>query len=449
MYFHTQYQLGDEAFKYLEKQKISSEVQSALMPLKGKIFDTRKSFEFALQNSIDNSALKSNKAVLIKAAYDNDAINWVSWLGTIFMRALKMLIIPLILSSIISGMTNIGSGDSLGRLGLKTLSFYIFTSFFAITTGLIMVNILKPGVGVDTNFVESADGFIKTQSDFGQTLIEIIPTNIINSMSNGDMLPIIFFAVVFGFFITRVGNKPKDLLRDFFNSVFDVMMKMTMWIIRFTPLGVFGIVSKTIADVDDVGKLASSMGVYMLTVLLALVFHASITLPFIVKFIGKASPLKHFKAVTTPLLTAFSTSSSGATLPLTMTAVEKNCGVSNKITSFSLPLGATINMDGTALYECVAAIFIAQAYGIDLTITQQILVVVTALLTSIGAAAIPMAGFVMISVILSTVGLPLEGVGLILSVDRILDMFRTSVNVWSDTCGAITIANSEGETLLV
>lgn len=449
VYFHTTYQLSEDSFRFLEKQKISLETKESLMPFKNVVYNTRKAFEQDLRKNLDAEIYKKNRNLIIKAAYDNEPVSWVSWMGTLFMRALKMLIIPLILSSIISGMTNIGSGDSLGRLGLKTLSYYVFTSFFAITTGLIMVNIFKPGVGVDTNFVESADEFIKTQSDFGQTLMEIIPTNIISAMNNGEMLSVIFFALVFGFFITRVGNKPQMMLKDFFNAIFDVMMKMTMWIIRFTPLGVFGIVAKTVADVDDLGKLASSMGIYMFTVIAALAFHALISLPFIVKFIGKSSPVKLFKAVTTPLLTAFSTSSSGATLPLTMNAVEKKAGVSNKITSFTLPLGATINMDGTALYECVAAIFIAQAYGIDLSITQQILIVVTALLTSIGAAAIPMAGFVMITVILTTVGLPLEGVGLILSVDRILDMFRTSVNVWSDTCGTVTIAKSEGETINV
>jgi proton glutamate symport protein len=449
VYFHTQYTLGEAAMKNMEKNKISAEVMNALIPISNKTYQTQKEFVQDAQTVLTEKQWNDNKKVILKSAYDNPAISYVNWMGIIFMRALKMLIIPLILSSIISGMTNIGSGDSLGRLGLKTISYYVFTSFFAIITGLVMVNIFKPGIGVDTNFVESADEFIKTQNDFGQTLIEIIPTNVVTSMANGDMLSVIFFAVVFGFFITRIGNKPQMHLKDFFNSIFDVMMKMTMWIIRFTPLGVFGIVAKTVADVDDLGQLASSMGKYMLTVILALAFHAIITLPFVLKFIAKVSPLKHFKAVTTPLLTAFSTSSSGATLPLTMNHVEKKAGVSNKITSFSLPLGATINMDGTALYECIGAIFIAQAYGIDLSITQQILIVVTALLTSIGAAAIPMAGFVMISVILSTVGLPLEGVGLILAVDRILDMFRTSVNVWSDTCGAVTIAKSEGETLKV
>jgi len=263
------------------------------------------------------------------------------------------------------------------------------------------------------------------------------------------MLPIIFFSILFGIFITKVETKAKTIFTDFFNALFDIMMKLTMWVIRFTPLGVFGIVAKVIADQDDLIGLAARMGLYMVTVLLALGVHAFITLPLLTKFIGKANPIKHFKAVSTPLLTAFSTSSSGATLPLTMTAVEKNDGVSNKITSFTLPLGATVNMDGTALYELVAAMFIAQAYGFDLTIGQQFVMVLTALLASIGAAAIPMAGMVMITVVLTVAGLPLEGIGLILAVDRILDMFRTSVNVWSDTCGAVIIAKSEGETLKV
>ena len=450
--FHTNYTLDADGFKDLKKNKVPSEIIDSLKPMEGNTYITLASFNKDLNkylNTLNQKKVKKNHATIVKAAYDNKPIDYISWIGVLFMRALKMLIIPLILSSIISGVTNIGNGDSLGRIGLKTITYYIFTSTVAIITGLILVNLFKPGIGVDTNFVESAEGFIKTQSNIGETLLHIIPTNIVSAMANGEMLSIIFFAIVFGFFITRIGNKPSMLLKDMFNAIFDVMMKITLWVIRFTPLGVFGIVAKTIADVDDLAALASSMGIYMVTVIAALSFHAFITLPFVVKFIGKASPIKHFKAVTTPLLTAFSTSSSGATLPLTMTAVEKNDGVSNKISSFTLPLGATINMDGTALYECVAAIFIAQAYGVDLSMTQQVMVVVVALLTSIGAAAIPMAGFVMITVILTAVGLPLEGVGLILSVDRLLDMFRTSVNVWSDTCGAVTIAKSEGEKLKV
>lgn len=227
------------------------------------------------------------------------------------------------------------------------------------------------------------------------------------------------------------------------------MMKLTMFIVLFTPFGIFGLVAEKVSEQNDLVALMQSMGLYMGTVLLALAIHGTITLPVITKFVGKSNPYKHFNAVKTPLITAFSTSSSGATLPLTMEAVENNSGVSNKITSFTLPLGATINMDGTALYECVAVIFIAQAYGMELSVVQQIIVVITALLASIGAAGVPMAGLVMITIILTAVGLPLEGVGLILAVDRILDMFRTATNVWSDSCGAVIIAKSEGEVLKV
>jgi proton glutamate symport protein len=228
------------------------------------------------------------------------------------------------------------------------------------------------------------------------------------------------------------------------------MMKLTHFIIRFTPLGILGIVVAVVTEQrENLGAVLGSLSKYFATVLIGLIIHSTITLPLIIRSIGKVNPWKHFQAMTTPLLTAFSTRSSSATLPLTIDAIETNAGVSNKISSFVLPLGATINMDGTALYECVAAMFIAQAYGIEMSIVQQAIIVFTALLASIGAAGIPMAGLVMISVILTAVGLPLEGVGLILAVDPFLDMCRTTVNVWSDSCGAVTIAKSEGESLKV
>jgi len=381
--------------------------------------------------------------------YMKDYVGYVSWMGDVFLRALKMIIIPLILSSIISGVTNIGNAENIGRLGLKTMLYYLTTSMFAILTGLVLVNIFKPGVGADLNLGQEVDLEVGSDS-LGQTIINIIPDNIFSSLSsNGQMLSVIFFAMLFGFFITQVSDKPKHLLTDFFNAIFDVMMKLTMFIIRFTPLGIFGLVAEKVAQQDDLLALMQSMGLYMGVVIMALAIHSIITLPLIARFVGKINPLKQFKAMRTPLITAFSTSSSSATLPLTMQAVEDNSGVSNKISSFTLPLGATINMDGTALYECVAVIFIAQAYGFDLSVIQQIIVVVTALLASIGAAGIPMAGLVMITIILTAVGLPLEGVGLILAVDRILDMFRTTVNVWSDSNGAAIIATSEGEDLKV
>ncbi len=378
-----------------------------------------------------------------------DYVNWVSWMGDIFLRALKMIIIPLVLSSIISGVTNIGNAENLGRLGLKTILYYVLTSTFAIITGLVLVNIFRPGVGADLNLQQAVELEVTSQS-LSDVLIRIIPENIVGAFaSNTQMLSVIFFAILFGFFITRVSKKSNQLMTDFFNAVFEVMMKVTLFVIRFTPFGIFGLVAKTVSEQDDLMSLMESMGLYMMVVLIALSLHAFITLPLITKYIGKARPWRHFNFMRTPLLTAFSTSSSNATLPLTMQAVEDNSGVSNKITSFTLPLGATINMDGTALYECVAVMFIAQAYGIELSFMQQVLVVITALLASIGAAGIPMAGLVMITIILTVVGLPLEGVGLILAVDRILDMFRTATNVWSDSCGAVIIAKSEGETLRV
>jgi len=355
----------------------------------------------------------------------------------------------LILSSIISGVANIGNAENLGRLGLKTISYYIMTSIFAIVTGLVLVNIVQPGMGADLGFTEDVEGLLVARESFGSTLLNIIPTNIFTAFANGSMLSIIFFAILFGFFITKTSIKHRNFLSDFFNSTFNVMMKITMFIIRFTPFGVFGIVALQVSKSPNILELAQRLGLYMLVVLVGLSIHAFITLHLLTRILGKVHPWKHLKNMTTPLLTAFSTSSSSATLPLTMEAVENNDGVSNEITSFTLPLGATINMDGTALYECVAAMFIAQAYGIELGFTQQVIVVITALLASIGAAGIPMAGLVMISIILTAVGLPLEGVGLILAVDRILDMFRTATNVWSDSCGAVIIAKSEGEKLKV
>jgi len=447
--FSTSYRFTTDSYKLLNRRNVPTEIQDKLHALDDREFTSMSTFNQALEDLPDSEVLNSYKSTIIKAAYNNQPIIYVSWMGDIFIRALKMLIIPLILSSLISGITSIGSGSNLGRLGFKTLMYYVATSFFAILTGQILVNLFKPGVGANINFVQEVEGLVEKQKSFLEIIVEIIPDNIISAMANNEMLSIIFFALIFGFFITQIKKKHAEVLKDFFTSVFEVMMKITLFVIKFTPFGIFGIVAKTIADQDDLGGLVTSMGLYMLTVILALAIHTMITLPLIVRWIGKASPLKHLRNMSTPLLTAFSTSSSGATLPLTIQAVEEKSGVSNKISSFTLPLGATVNMDGTALYECVAAIFIAQAYGVDLSFVQQIIIVFTALLASIGAAAIPMAGLVMITVILTAVGLPLEGVGLILAVDRILDMFRTATNVWSDSCGAVVIAKTEGEELKV
>ncbi|MBU44649.1 MAG: dicarboxylate/amino acid:cation symporter [Spirochaetaceae bacterium] len=386
--------------------------------------------------------------------------HYVTWAGDLFLRALRMIVAPLILCSIISGVAGLknnltgdsganqsgqSGGATLGRLGLKTLSYYAITSLLAITVGLILVNLVRPGDGMEPPAVQEASIEVKP---LNQTLLEIIPRNVFQALMQDDMLSIIFFAFLAGAVMLRMEKEKGEVLINFFQSAFDLMMRMTDWIVRFAPLGILGIVAGVVSEKYLEGNLlesVKSLGAYMAVVLIALFIHAFVTLFAILRFYGGFNPLKHLKAMSSALLMAFSTSSSSATLPLTMECCEKQAGISNRTTSFVLPLGATVNMDGTALYECVATLFIAQAWGIELTVTQQLIVVFTALLASVGAAGIPMAGLVTITIILSAVGLPAEAVGLIITVDRILDMFRTAVNVWSDSCGAAVIAQSEGE----
>ncbi len=381
----------------------------------------------------------------------HDKVIYTNWAGEIFLRGLNMIIVPLILCSITTGVASVGSGGNLGRLGLKTMGFYIFSTFIAIVTGFFFVSLIKPGIGADLGFKMPVENLSAISDSFGRTLIKIVPTNIFEALMQGQMLSIIFFAILFGFFLTKINDKPRILLMDVFNASLEVIMKITLFIIKFTAIGIFSITAKVISQQIELGnnisEVINRLGLYVITVLASLLIHGLVTLPLMVKILGNVNPFKHLKNMTAPLLTAFSTSSSNATLPLTMEAIEDKDGVSNKIASFTLPLGATINMNGTALYECVAVMFIAQAYGIDLTFGQQLIVVFTALLAAIGSAGIPMAGLVMMAVVLKAVGLPLEGIGLILAVDRILDMFRTTINVYGDTCCAVIIAKSEGETL--
>lgn len=415
-------------------------------------FDALSENEFIklLSSNNDIKLSEEQKRVILYETKYNPPINYISWMGILFLKALKMVIIPLILMSIISGIANIGSAGNLGRLGLKTIIYYLSSSTAAIIAGLFFVNIIRPGIGIDKSYGGSVGIPEQTGHSLKDTLLNIIPENIFQAFIDNQMLSIIFFAILFGFFITKIHVKSRLFLTDFFNSGFEVMMKITMFIILFTPFGVFGLVAEKIADQSgQIMNFLGVLGMYSVTVLSALFFHAVVILPIFLKFVAKVSPWKHFKAMRAALLTAFSTSSSAATLSLTMESVENKSGVSNKISGFTLPLGATINMDGTALYEAVAALFIAQAYGYDLALAEQIIIVVTALLVSIGAAGIPMAGLFMISIILTAVDLPLAGIALILPVDRILDMFRTSINVWSDSCGAVIVARSEREKLKI
>lgn len=383
----------------------------------------------------------------------------LSVLGKLFIRALKMIVVPLIVSSLICGVTNIQNGKSLGRIGGKTLLYYMITSLLALITGLLLVNIFKPGVGRNIP-LPGTENFQIEEKPIIDTLINIIPENVFQAMYHADMLALILFSILFGIFITRLETSKKQLLTDVFDSVFEVMMKLTLFVIRFAPIGVMGIVAEVIHNqLIEMDNLSAQYGVeilaemgrgllgFSLVVIGGLAFHFLVTLPLMLLIISKTNPIHHYKAMLTVLLTAFSTASSNATLPLTIETIEEKSGVSNRIASFTLPLGATINMDGTALYELVVAGFIAQILGIELSITQQFILVATALLASIGTAGVPMASFVTMAIIFTAVGLPIEAMGIILIVDRPLDMLRTATNVLSDTCATVIIAKSEKEKL--
>ena len=369
-------------------------------------------------------------------------------LGTIFMRLLKMIIVPLIIFSITAGVINLGK--NIGRVGAKTFGYYLMTSLLAILIGLTLANTIQPGVGLDLDVIttEFDPSALKTPSSPFDIIIRMIPTNPINAAAEGDILGIIFWCIVFGSVIPRLPDKPRKFMQKLFDAGFQTMMILTQAIIKLLPIGVFGLISTAVASTGF--ELFKGVAMYMITIAIGLTLHAFVILPLVFYFFTRINPLKHYRAIASAMATAFSSSSSGATLPVTMNCVETNAGVSNKISSFVLPLGATINMDGTALYECAGVLFIAQALGFDLTFAQQLIIVLTAFLASVGAAAIPSAGLVMIFIVLDAVGLGGHPgaaliVGTMLAVDRPLDMYRTVVNITSDSIGAVVVAKSEGE----
>ncbi|MBU0529316.1 dicarboxylate/amino acid:cation symporter [bacterium] len=369
-------------------------------------------------------------------------------LGTIFMRLLKMIIVPLIIFSITSGVINLGK--NIGRVGAKTFGYYLLTSLIAIVIGLTLANLIKPGVGIDLGSVatEFDPALLSTPSSPFDIIIRMIPLNPLAAAVEGDILGIIFWCIVFGSVIPQLPKKHRLVLNQFFNAGFEAMMILTKAVIIFLPIGVFGLISTAVATTGF--ELFKGVAMYMVTITIGLTLHAFVILPVIFFLFTRINPIKHYRAIAPAMAAAFSTSSSGATLPVTMDCVETNAGVSNKISSFVLPLGATINMDGTALYECAGVLFIAQALGFDLSFTQQLIIVITAFLASVGAAAIPSAGLVMIFIVLDAVGLGNHPgaaliVGTMLAVDRPLDMYRTVVNITSDSIGAVIVAKSEGE----
>ena len=384
--------------------------------------------------------------------YDNSYLyTLIVLMGDIFVRLLKMVIVPLIFTSIIMGVSSIKDRTKIGRLGFKTFLYYMSTSLIAILIGLSLANMIEPGVGASV--ISEAGAYDTSKLNSSTSILDIlkrmIPLNPISAMANGDMLGIIFFAIFFGVVLSFVESKHSSNILSLINSIYQVIMKMTQIVIKCAPLGVLGLMTKTVSSVGL--SIFKELGMYALTIACGLSIHLFIVLPVVLFLLVRINPINHFRAMASAMVTAFSTSSSSATLPVTIKCVKDNVKASNEVTSFVLPMGATINMDGTALYECAGVLFIAQALGIDLTSAEQFIVVITALLASVGAAGIPSAGLVMLFIVTNAVGLNSDSVALwvgsMLAIDRPLDMFRTMVNITSDSVGAAVIAKSEGENL--
>ena len=369
-------------------------------------------------------------------------------IGEIFIQLLKMIIVPLIFSSLVVGVMSLGSVQSLGRLGTRTFLYYLSTTVMAVLIGLIVVNFIQPCIGtnielshIDSNKLFNQD--MVTDVSVVSILTDIVPSNVVSAVAKENMLGIIFFSLVFASALLALGSKVQHL-KKVFEETNDIFLLITNWIMKLSPLGVYALLASLVGQTGL--AIFKPITFYVAAVLIGLALHVFVTLSGILLIIVKYSPITFFKKIFPAIATAFSTDSSIATLPVTMECLEKNVGVSKKVVGFITPLGATINMDGTALYEAVAAVFIAQVVGIDMTLTQQLIIMLTATLASVGAAGIPSAGLVTMVLVLRSVNLPLEGLGILLAVDRVLDMFRTTVNIISDSCGALFVARLEGET---
>jgi Na+/H+-dicarboxylate symporter len=368
-------------------------------------------------------------------------------LAEIFLKLLKMVVIPLVFASLFSGIVGLGDFRKLGRMGGKALGWYLTTSLLAIVIGLVLVNTIRPGVGVSMMLPTTTEA-PEVPESFWKVVQDMIPQNVFESAANFTLIQVLFFAILFGIFTLSVDERFRQPVAGFFHGVFEIMMKMTMFIISLAPVGIAALIARLVATTGP--EVFKGLVGYFFTVLAALVFHTVITLPTLFWLLTRRNPYRVMRAMSTALLTGFSTASSSGTLPVTLEQVEHKVGVSNKVSSFVLPIGATVNMDGTALYECVAVIFVSQLYAAanpDFTLTfgTQVMIVFLALMVSIGAAGIPHAGLVMMVIIFRAIGVPIELAALLWAVDRPLDMSRTVVNIWSDTMGTVTIAHTEGE----
>ena len=383
-----------------------------------------------------------------------DLVEYLQPVGDIFLRLIRMIVVPLVFSSLFVGTASLGDIRKLGRIGVKTMGYYLSTTAIAITIGLILGNIFTPGNSIDQATRERLFSAHQTEAaqkidiasnkpDILETLVEIVPGNPVESLAEANMLQIIFFALLLGIAVTMLPeNRGKPLIR-FFEALSDTMIQTVHIVMKMAPLGVFALIAVVVGRFGT--DILVSLLKYTLVVLLGLGVHIFLTYSTAIRLFANYNFFKFLKGIRPAQLIAFSTSSSSATLPVTIECCEENLGISEKVSSFVLPLGATINMDGTALYQGVAAIFIAQVYGISLTIANQLTIVLMATLASIGAAGVPGIGIITLAMVLETIGVPLEGIALILGVDRLIDMCRTTVNITGDSSCALIIGASEKE----
>ena len=383
--------------------------------------------------------------------------NVIDGIGKIFLNAINMIVIPLVFLSTVLGISTMSSSSSMGRIALKTFLYFVITAVFAAVVGVLVAEVLRPGYGtyiVNVDAGELLDIAQKTESlTVMDKIMNIVPKNIFETFSSGDILPIILFSLLFGYFVTKINDNRKSTINNLFESLNDVVMALTNFIIRFSPLGIFaivmGLVGSQANDTTTLQNCFRSFAFFVIVVWISLIVMGGIVLPIMVGLMAKVSPIQHLKQIYSALMVAFSTSSSYSALPVIISDAKEKMGVSNNIASFTVPLGITFNKIGTIVYECVAVIFVAQAVGVDLTVAQQVSLIGASIVTVLGAPSVPMAGVITLAVLLVAMDLPTDYIGMFMAIDILCDMPKTLLNAYSVSCSAIIVARSEGEMLKI
>ena len=383
--------------------------------------------------------------------------NVINGIGDIFLHAINMIVIPLVFLSTVLGISTMTDSKSMGRIAVKTFLYFIVTAVLAAVVGVIVTDVLRPGYGTHKTEVDAGEILKTAQATESSTLmnkiVDIVPSNIFEAFSSGNILPIIFFSLLLGYFITKIHANRQATINNVFESFNDAIMALTNFIIRFAPIGIFAIVmvlvGKQASDIGALKECFRNFAFFVIVVWISLIVMGGIVLPIMVGLMAKVSPIKHLKQIYSALMVAFSTSSSYSALPLIISDAKEKMGVSNNIASFTVPLGITFNKIGTIVYECVAVIFVAQAVGMDLTAAQQVSLIGASIVTVLGAPSVPMAGVITLAVLLAAMGLPTDYIGMFMAIDILCDMPKTLLNAYSVSCSAIIVARSEGEMLKI